>query len=46
MNTGEGGLSDHHLSGGCDIIFQIGPSLFGVRDKENFDETEFIEKPT
>ncbi|WP_372426983.1 FMN-binding glutamate synthase family protein [Mammaliicoccus sciuri] len=45
MNTGEGGLSDHHLSGGCDIIFQIGPGLFGVRDKEgNFDETEFIEK--
>ena len=28
MNTGEGGLSDHHLSGDCDIIFQIGPGLF------------------
>lgn len=45
MNTGEGGLSKHHLAGDCDIIFQIGPGLFGVRDKEgNFDEEEFIEK--
>jgi glutamate synthase domain-containing protein 2 len=31
MNTGEGGLSDHHLVGGGDIVFQIGPGLFGVR---------------
>lgn len=45
MNTGEGGLSKHHLAGDCDIIFQIGPGLFGVRDKEgNFNEEEFIEK--
>ena len=34
MNTGEGGLSDYHLKGDGDIIFQIGPGLFGVRDKE------------
>lgn len=34
MNTGEGGLSDYHLKGGVDIIMQIGPGLFGVRDKE------------
>jgi len=33
MNTGEGGLSKYHLSGGCDIVFQIGPGLFGVRNK-------------
>jgi len=32
MNTGEGGLSEHHLVGGGDIVFQIGPGLFGVRD--------------
>ncbi len=32
MNTGEGGLSDYHLTGGCDIIFQLGPGLFGVRN--------------
>ena len=24
MNTGEGGLSPHHLEGGADIVFQIG----------------------
>ncbi|MBW2268064.1 MAG: FMN-binding glutamate synthase family protein [Deltaproteobacteria bacterium] len=31
LNTGEGGLSEHHLLGGGDILFQIGPGLFGVR---------------
>jgi len=31
MNTGEGGLSEHHLVGGGDIVVQIGPGLFGVR---------------
>lgn len=44
MNTGEGGLSDFHLKGGGDIIFQIGPGLFGVRDKAgNFSEDLFKE---
>ena len=39
LNTGEGGLSDHHLSGGCDIIFQIGTAKYGVRDEQgNFSE--------
>ncbi|MDW7614928.1 FMN-binding glutamate synthase family protein [Peribacillus simplex] len=33
MNTGEGGLSSYHLKGGVDIIMQIGPAMFGVRDK-------------
>jgi glutamate synthase (ferredoxin) len=33
MNTGEGGLSEHHRVGGGDIVFQIGPGLFGVRDE-------------
>ncbi|POC80425.1 hypothetical protein CRN61_05305, partial [Vibrio vulnificus] len=42
MNTGEGGLSDYHLKGDGDIIFQIGPGLFGVRDKEgNFSKEQF-----
>ena len=42
MNTGEGGLSEYHLKGNGDIIFQIGPGLFGVRDKEgNFSEDLF-----
>lgn len=34
MNTGEGGLSPHHLAGGCDIIFQIGTAKYGVRDSK------------
>lgn len=39
MNTGEGGLSPHHLSGGCDIVFQIGTAKYGVRDAAgNLDE--------
>ena len=25
LNTGEGGLSEHHLVGGGDVVFQIGP---------------------
>lgn len=32
MNTGEGGLSEYHLEGGADIVFQIGTGKFGVRD--------------
>lgn len=45
MNTGEGGLSPHHLKGNVDIIMQIGPGLFGVRDKEgNFDWDELKRK--
>ncbi len=34
MNTGEGGLSPHHLTGGCDIVFQIGTAKYGVRDED------------
>lgn len=45
MNTGEGGLSDYHLKGGVDIIMQIGPGMFGVRNKEgNFNWDELLEK--
>lgn len=32
MNTGEGGISPHHLEGGADIIAQIGPAKFGFRN--------------
>ncbi|MDT8383261.1 MAG: FMN-binding glutamate synthase family protein [Gammaproteobacteria bacterium] len=31
MNTGEGGLASAHLTGGCDIVFQIGTAKYGVR---------------
>lgn len=34
MNTGEGGLSHHHLEGGCDIVFQIGTAKYGVRTSD------------
>jgi len=34
MNTGEGGLSPHHLEGGCDIVFQMGTAKYGVRDAD------------
>jgi glutamate synthase domain-containing protein 2 len=45
VNTGEGGLSSHHLVGGGDIIMQIGPGLFGVRTKEGeIDWVKFKEK--
>src|SRR5690625_2315023 len=45
MNTGEGGLSPYHLEGGVDIIMQIGPALFGIRDAEGkLDEEELRRK--
>lgn len=45
MNTGEGGVSPHHLTGGVDIIMQIGPGLFGVRTRDGeFSEEEFMKK--
>ncbi|MEX1147744.1 MAG: FMN-binding glutamate synthase family protein [Sphingomonadales bacterium] len=34
LNTGEGGLSAHHLEGGADIVFQIGTANYGVRDAD------------
>ena len=34
MNTGEGGLSEYHLEGGADIVFQIGTAKYGVRDED------------
>ena len=41
-NTGEGGLSPHHLSQGGDIIWQIGTGYFSARDMDgNFSETSF-----
>ncbi|WP_066299983.1 FMN-binding glutamate synthase family protein [Bacillus sp. FJAT-29937] len=45
MNTGEGGLSPYHLEGGVDIIMQIGPGLFGIRDMDgNVDWDELKRK--
>ncbi len=42
MNTGEGSISPYHLKGNVDIIMQISPGLFGVRDKDgHFSWEEF-----
>jgi glutamate synthase domain-containing protein 2 len=32
MDTGEGGLSPHHIEGGCDIIMQMGTAKYGMRN--------------
>lgn len=45
QNTGEGGISEHHLMNGGDLIWQIGTGYFGCRDKQgNFDPELFAEK--
>ncbi|NNL67320.1 MAG: FMN-binding glutamate synthase family protein [Myxococcales bacterium] len=45
MNTGEGGISPHHLVGGGDVVYQIGPGMFGVRTLSGeWDWNEFVKK--
>ena len=40
-NTGEGGISEHHLKGG-DLIWQIGTGYFGCRNEDgNFSESAY-----
>ena len=34
MNTGEGAVSEWHLKGGADIVFQIGTAKYGVRNND------------
>jgi glutamate synthase domain-containing protein 2 len=34
LDTGEGGLSPHHLSGGSDVIMQIGTAKYGLRNDD------------
>ncbi len=44
-NTGEGGLSDYHLEGGGDLIWQIGTGYFGCRLPDgNFNAKAFEKK--
>jgi glutamate synthase domain-containing protein 2 len=46
-NTGEGGLSPHHLKNGGDIIWQIGTGYFGARDEDgNFSADAFRKNAT
>jgi glutamate synthase domain-containing protein 2 len=43
-NTGEGGISPHHLMGG-DLVWQLGTGYFGCRDEQgNFSESAFRER--
>jgi len=43
-NTGEGGISKHHLHGG-DLIWQIGTAHFGCRDEQGkFDLQKLVER--
>jgi glutamate synthase domain-containing protein 2 len=44
LNTGEGGLSPHHLEGGCDIVFQIGTAKYGVRNEEGELDTDALKE--
>ncbi|MFJ8825852.1 FMN-binding glutamate synthase family protein [Streptomyces sp. NPDC102467] len=44
-DTGEGGLSEHHLAHGGDLVWEIGTGYFGCRtDDGRFDRAEFAEK--
>ncbi|MEV5608965.1 FMN-binding glutamate synthase family protein [Streptomyces sp. NPDC052225] len=44
-DTGEGGLSEHHLAHGGDLVWEIGTGYFGCRtDDGGFDRAEFAEK--
>lgn len=44
LNTGEGGVSQYHLEGGCDLIAQIGTAKYGFRDEAgNFSDERLKE---
>ena len=44
QNTGEGGISPHHLHGG-ELIWQIGTGYFGCRTADGgFDRAAFVDK--
>lgn len=43
-NTGEGGLSPHHLSPGGDIIWQLGTAYFGCRTQDGRFDPDLFEQ--
>lgn len=46
-NTGEGGVSPHHLSPGGDLVWQIGTGYFGCRNSDGgFSPEKFKERAT
>jgi glutamate synthase domain-containing protein 2 len=42
QNTGEGGISEHHLQGG-DLIFQVGTGYFGCGYTDSYGKRHFSE---
>jgi glutamate synthase domain-containing protein 2 len=44
LNTGEGGLSQWHLEGRCDLVFQLGTAYYGVRDGNGVLSDEKLEQ--
>ena len=44
QNTGEGGLTPHHLANGGDITWQIGTGYFGCRSKNGGFDPELFTK--
>ncbi|MFI5797713.1 glutamate synthase-related protein [Streptomyces sp. NPDC051677] len=45
QDTGEGGLSEYHLRGGGDLVWEIGTGYFGCRGADGgFDVREFADK--
>ncbi|CAO5150070.1 Glutamate synthase family protein [Frankia sp. AiPs1] len=44
-DTGEGGLTDHHLRYGADLVWEIGSGYFGARTPDgDFDPARFKDK--
>jgi len=44
-DTGEGGLTDHHLAAGGDLIWELGSGYFGARTTDgDFDASMFADK--
>ncbi|MCB9885012.1 MAG: FMN-binding glutamate synthase family protein [Planctomycetes bacterium] len=43
-NTGEGGISPHHLANGGDLIWQIGTGYFGCRNADGGFDPELFAK--
>jgi glutamate synthase domain-containing protein 2 len=44
MDTGEGGLSRHHIEGGCDIIMQMGTAKYGMRNLDGSFSPEKVKE--
>ena len=44
VNTGEGGVTPHHLAAGCDVVWNLGTGYFGCRTPDgDFHPERFVE---